>query len=183
MNKLKEITTAITHAGNFHTDDVISTAFIKFFNPDVKIIRVNAYEDTPKEDEIVYDIGLGKFDHHQEVRRVDENGIPYCAFGLLWEEYGRDYLQELHFTNIEAAFNKFKEMYVTKINIGDNTGYVNVEDFLENYLIIKCNLLWFEKKDQQDNNKQFMRALMLGTSILKNWTRNIYRIIEKGELK
>ena len=33
-------------------------------------------------------------DHHQKDSRVRENGIPYAAFGLLWEELGTEILGE-----------------------------------------------------------------------------------------
>ncbi len=37
---------------------------------------------------IVFDIGRGQYDHHQRDSRVRENGVPYAAFGLLWEKFG-----------------------------------------------------------------------------------------------
>lgn len=43
---------------------------------------------------IVFDIGRGKYDHHQRDSRIRENGVPYAAFGLLWEELGAEILGE-----------------------------------------------------------------------------------------
>ena len=43
-------------------------------------------------DGIVFDIGRGRYDHHQRDSRVRENGVPYAAFGLLWEELGGEIL-------------------------------------------------------------------------------------------
>lgn len=93
----------ITHAGCYHADDVLSTAFLEILlnreatyeeKPDadgkIQIVRVNKIEDVgevhPMTD-IVYDIGFGEFDHHQTDKRVRPNGIPYAAFGLLWQRY------------------------------------------------------------------------------------------------
>ena len=45
-------------------------------------------------DGIVFDIGRGRYDHHQKDSRVRENGVPYAAFGLLWEELGEAILGE-----------------------------------------------------------------------------------------
>lgn len=45
-------------------------------------------------DGIVFDIGRGRYDHHQRDSRVRENGVPYAAFGLLWEELGSGILGE-----------------------------------------------------------------------------------------
>lgn len=178
MKDLKQLKKGITHGGKFHTDDVISTAFIKYFNPKLEIVRVQEYEGEPKDDEIVYDIGLGEFDHHQEERRIDDNGHPYCAFGLLWEVYGKDYLKNYGFINIDDAFELFKERYVYKIDEGDNEGYKNLRGFFENDLIMKCNPMWFENDDEKYITSQFEKAVKLGKMFLENWTRLIYKEIE-----
>ena len=71
-----------THAGKFHADDVFATALLQILRPDIKITRGFVVPDDF--DGIVYDIGFGMFDHHQEPRETRPNGIPYAAFGLLW---------------------------------------------------------------------------------------------------
>lgn len=93
----------ITHAGCYHADDVMSTAFLEILlnreatyeeNPEagsrkIQLIRINKIEDVevhPMTD-IVYDIGFGEFDHHQKNKPIRPNGIPYAAFGLLWQRY------------------------------------------------------------------------------------------------
>ena len=74
---------AFTHSGKFHADDVFSYALLLYLNPAITITRGNK---VPKDfDGIVFDIGRGKYDHHQKDSRIRENGIPYAAFGLLWE--------------------------------------------------------------------------------------------------
>jgi uncharacterized UPF0160 family protein len=53
-----------------------------------KVIRTNSLEDVViEDDDIIFDIGGGKFDHHQIGAEVRDNGIPYAVFGLLWREY------------------------------------------------------------------------------------------------
>lgn len=177
MKDLKNVKVGITHGGKFHTDDVISTVFIKYFNPLIEIKRVLEYTDTPNDDEIVYDIGLGEFDHHQENRLIDDNNHPYSAFGLLFEVYGREYLKKYGFNNIEEGFLMFKEKYVYKIDEGDNESYRRVSNFRENNLIMSCNLLWFEE-DSIAENKAFDEAVKLGTYLFENWTRDIYLEVE-----
>ena len=79
--------TAFTHSGKFHADDVFSAALLLYLNPEITIIRGNR---VPEDfDGIVFDIGRGRYDHHQKDSRVRENSVPYAAFGLLWEELGR----------------------------------------------------------------------------------------------
>ena len=79
IERVKNIKVALTHAGKFHADDVFGAAFLKIINPDIKIIRSNS---VPNDFEgIVFDIGMGKFDHHMADNEVRECGIPYAAFG------------------------------------------------------------------------------------------------------
>ena len=108
--------TAFTHSGKFHADDVFSSALLLYLNPEIRIIRGNK---VPEDfDGIVFDIGRGRYDHHQKDSRIRENGIPYAAFGLLWEELGVEILGE------ELA-QKFDESFVQPLDNNDNTGEKN----------------------------------------------------------
>lgn len=56
---------AFTHSGKFHADDVFSYALLLYLNPAITITRGNK---VPKDfDGIVFDIGRGKYDHHQKI--------------------------------------------------------------------------------------------------------------------
>ena len=107
---------AFTHGGKFHADDVFSSALLLYFNPKITITRGNKIPEDFKG--IVFDIGRGKYDHHQRDSRVRENGVPYAAFGLLWEELGAEILGE------ELAV-KFDESFVQPLDRNDNTGEKN----------------------------------------------------------
>lgn len=93
LNKIRQKDAkALTHGGKFHADDIFSSALLLYLNPEIQITRGN---QVPEEyDGIVFDIGRGAYDHHQKDSRVRENGIPYAAFGLLWEELGTEILGE-----------------------------------------------------------------------------------------
>ena len=52
-----------THGGQFHSDDVFATAFLRILNPDIEVVR--GFQVPENFQGIVYDIGRGKFDHHQ----------------------------------------------------------------------------------------------------------------------
>ena len=107
---------AFTHGGKFHADDVFSSALLLYINPEIVISRGNK---VPEEfDGIVFDIGRGRYDHHQKDSRVRENGVPYAAFGLLWEVLGKEILGE------ELA-EKFDEAFVQPLDNNDNTGEKN----------------------------------------------------------
>ena len=105
-----------THGGIFHADDVFTTALLKILNPDFTWER--GFEVPEDFDGIVYDIGFGEFDHHQADSRVRENGVPYAAFGLVWEKYG-------HFVMDKEDAESFDNEFVQMIDKTDNTGARN----------------------------------------------------------
>ena len=73
-----------THAGKFHADDVFATALLQILRPDIKITRGFVVPDDF--DGIVYDIGFGMFDHHQEPR---ECGLRPAVAGARPRPCGR----------------------------------------------------------------------------------------------
>lgn len=116
MTEIKIPDKAFTHGGKFHSDDVFSGGLLTYLNPGIEIIR--GY-NVPKDfDGIVFDIGGGKFDHHQEGALIRDNGIPYAAFGLLWKEYGQLILPEQEAKNFDKSF-------IEPLDYSDNTGEKN----------------------------------------------------------
>lgn len=107
---------AFTHGGKFHADDIFSSALLTYLNPNIEIQR--GYEVPEDFGGIVFDIGLGEYDHHMEGGPVRENGIPYAAFGLLWREFGTKILNE-------EETVKFDESFVQGLDLADNTGSRN----------------------------------------------------------
>lgn len=121
MNTLLEQITkkdakAFTHGGKFHADDVFSAALLLYQNPEIQITRGNKVPEDY--DGIVFDIGRGEYDHHQIDSRIRDNGVPYAAFGLLWEQLGAGILGE------ELA-QEFDEAFVQPLDNNDNTGEKN----------------------------------------------------------
>jgi uncharacterized UPF0160 family protein len=116
---------AMTHGGKFHADDVFSAALLKIVNPDIRITR--GFEVPKDFDGIVFDIGCGKFDHHQEGSEVRENGVPYAAFGLLWREFGEDLIISKGCPPDLAASEavRFDEKFIQQLDEDDNTGCGN----------------------------------------------------------
>ncbi len=114
----------LTHGGKFHADDVFSTALLKIMNPNIQIER--AFEVPPDFDGIVFDIGRGKFDHHQEDSEIRGNGVPYAAFGLLWREFGTHLLGEVCTPeDAEKEAARFDEHFIQPLDEDDNTGCGN----------------------------------------------------------
>ena len=122
MTELKDY--AITHGGKFHADDVFSAALLKIINPNIKITR--AFEIPKDFDGIVFDIGWGKFDHHQANAEIRENGVPYAAFGLLWREFGESImLAGCPENQVAKEVARFDEKFIQPLDQDDNTGCGN----------------------------------------------------------
>ncbi len=156
MNLLEEIkktnACAFTHGGKFHADDVFSSALLLYINPEIRITRGNKVPDDFEG--IVFDIGRGRFDHHQKDSRIRENGVSYAAFGLLWEVLGKEILGE------ELAV-RFDESFVQPLDNNDNTGEKNeLATLIGNF-----NPSW----DANDNgDKEFFQAVSVAGMILEN---------------
>ena len=105
----------VTHSGTMHADEIFSTAFLDLYKKDIKLFRTTSIDPSLYPDKIIYDVGRDKFDHHQVDARVRENGIKYCSFGLLWEEYGKDYLKELNFDNIDELYLEIEKDLIEQI--------------------------------------------------------------------
>ena len=153
LNKIhQQNATAFTHSGKFHADDVFSAALLLYLNPEITITRGSR---VPEDfDGIVFDIGRGRYDHHQKDSRVCENGIAYAAFGLLWEELGSEILGE------ELA-NKFDESFVQPLDNNDNTGEKNeLASLIGNF-----NPTW---DAEGSNDEAFFQAVSVAGMILEN---------------
>ena len=165
---------AFTHSGKFHADDVFSSALLLYLNPQITITRGNR---VPEEyDGIVFDIGRGRYDHHQRDSRVRENGVPYAAFGLLWEELGGEILGG-------TLAQRFDEEFVQPLDNNDNTGEKNeLATLIGNF-----NPVWDAQKNIQKEEecisaepaltaeeksrgltKEFQRAVQMAGMILEN---------------
>lgn len=141
-----------THGAKFHSDDVFSTALLRILNPDIQVER--GFEVPEDFGGIVYDIGRGKFDHHQEDKEIRDNGIPYAAFGLLWREFGSLVLTEEEVMDFDARF-------IQPLDESDNTGCDNT--LAE--VISKFNPTW---DGNSDYDGRFWRAVAFAQEILMN---------------
>lgn len=142
---------AFTHGGRFHADDVFSAALLSYLNPDIVIGRGTVVPDDYSG--IVFDIGLGEYDHHQKDRKTRENGVPYAAFGLLWKEFGSEILGDV-------SVSEFDENFVQMIDLTDNTGKKNEVSTI----ISEFNIAWDSEESQDE---AFYEAKEFALTILK----------------
>ncbi|MEB8387419.1 MYG1 family protein [Rhodobacteraceae bacterium KMM 6894] len=130
------ITHLVTHSGGFHADELLSTVILTRLFPEATLIRSRDKAwITPDVDRIIYDVGgqfdadARIFDHHQRPNPLRENGQPYSSFGLIWAQYGRDYLRAMNVPaqDIEAIHASFDQGFVLPVDLLDN-GAVNAAE-------------------------------------------------------
>ena len=130
----------ITHSGRFHIDDVISTIFLSKIIDTVILSRVPTIENKDVKGKIVYDIGLGEFDHHQKNRNGQRNnGIFYSSIGLLWKRFGKEYLKKLKVKYIDETFEYIDRELIQNIDAADNMQFEYVENKISPDFIKLCN--------------------------------------------
>lgn len=150
----------ITHSTVFHADDVFGVALCRLINPDIEIIRTLDVEKNLEQAKsigkkaIVFDIGMGKYDHHQENKALRTNGTPYCGFGLLWHDFGYILCPE------REAWEKVDQTFVMAIDAADN----GVQQNLLSSSIKAMNPKWNENVSE---SVAFHRAMLVACYILK----------------
>lgn len=161
-----EEATFVTHAGNFHADDVFSTVFLERLYGDITLIRLKEYTDDGKK--VAYDIGLGKFDHHgRDFDKERANGMHYCSFGLLWQKFGLEYLEKINVDNKERVFAILDELLVTQIDAFDNGEYNLDAPF--NIYQLSGLIEFFRPKigTEDDENDCFLKAVSFADTIFE----------------
>lgn len=161
-----EEATFVTHAGNFHADDVFSTVFLERLYGDITLIRLKEYTDDGKK--VAYDIGLGKFDHHgRDFDKERANGMHYCSFGLLWQKFGLEYLEKINVDNKERVFAILDELLVTQIDAFDNGEY-NLDAPFNIYQLSSLIELFRPKiGTEDDENECFLKAVSFADTIFE----------------
>ena len=107
LNIVKNLADAncITHSGKFHADEVMATVILEKIMP-VNLLRISKVPKT-NPNIIVFDIGGGKFDHHQENKNGErENGIPYASAGLIWKEFGLEIIKKFAADTQNLDYNR-----------------------------------------------------------------------------
>ncbi|MCA9351497.1 MYG1 family protein [Patescibacteria group bacterium] len=118
-------TLIVTHSGSFHADDIFAcatiTLYLKRLGKPYRIVRTRDEVLIKKADIVIdvggiHDPGTNRFDHHQPGGAGErDGGIPYAAFGLVWEAYG-----PLLSKGSEDVFNDIDRRIVQPIDAIDN---------------------------------------------------------------
>lgn len=170
MELVKNINEAkfITHSGTMHADDIFATAFLDLLYGDIKVFRTVSIPSNLNSDVLVYDIGRGEFDHHQEEALKRENGITYCSFGLLWKTYGKKFLEKRNINNVDDVFTFFDKDFVEAIDADDNGIFPKIEaPYKVKTLSDVFKLFNPGYKSNQDETLQFIKAVDFAKNILE----------------
>ena len=127
LTKDIRVANAITHNGRFHADDVIATVLLSKFMKNLKVMRVETVPTRLKKNAIVYDIGLGRFDHHQtDGNGKRPNGVSYATAGLVWKEFGHQILLRKYGCEkeyLERVFRRIDRELIQGVDAVDNGQY------------------------------------------------------------
>lgn len=149
VKDVKTIKVALTHGGKFHSDDVFGAAFLKIINPNIEIIRRNFVPDNF--DGLVFDIGMGEFDHHMKDNDIRDNGVPYASFGKLWRCFAKELYGDYVYDSIDRRL-------IQDLDLTDNKGTYNA-------LAIAIDV--FNPLDNSDGDKEFFQAVSFAKVILE----------------
>lgn len=174
----------ITHNGTFHSDEVFSTVLLsKVLKKDIlKLCRTSNIKEGITG--FAYDVGYGKYDHHQPGGNGErKNGIKYSSFGLVWRDFGKDYLKQLNCLQIEEVWSMVDKKLVQNIDAIDNgqLGKLTQFDFevvtLPN-LISMYNSNWDDEQANQD--EMFLKAVQFAQTV---FDRFIISVVSKIRAK
>jgi uncharacterized UPF0160 family protein len=123
------ITHLVTHSGGFHADELLASVVLTRLFPEAALVRSrDSAWITPMAGRIIYDVGraydaeAGIFDHHQRPAPLRPDGRPYSSFGLIWAQFGADYLAALGVPEADRAgvFAGMDEGFVLPVDLLDN---------------------------------------------------------------
>ena len=178
----------ITHSGTFHADEIFATLILSKIIPEIILIRVPELKEEFRENVLVYDIGGGKYDHHQLGGNGErQNGIKYAACGLIWKEFGKELLKKYNVEDIDYTWNYIDENFIQFIDSNDNGQLPKLQADYRNvhisYIICIFNSKWDE---EIDNDINFCRALEFANLVFEEFLADAFskmkakRIVDKA---
>lgn len=122
------------------------------------VLRTTGIRDSESypEETLIYDIGGGKFDHHQVDAELRPDGSRYAAFGLLFREFGHLLIPD------EKSRENFDNWFVKGIDdtdngVGPNLLSSSISAYMPN---------WNEWNGPEAVNRAFLEAVLVAVEIL-----------------
>ena len=181
LNIVKDLKDAncITHSGKFHADEVMATVILEKIMH-VNLLRVSEVPKTIHSDVIVFDIGGGKFDHHQKNKNgYRKNGLPYASAGLIWKEFGISIIKKMspndQKLNYQAIFQNIDQKLIQGIDAIDNGVPISINFSCMHIskIIADFNPSW---EDTTTIEAQFKKAFKMCQEIFDNCIKR-YKLI------
>lgn len=170
--KTMEQATVLTHGGVFHADEVLATVILSKVLEDITVLRTFKVPEGLSDDVIVYDIGFGRFDHHQKGGNgARENGVPYASVGLIWKEYGHQIVENT--ANPELVWELIDRDLIQGVDATDNGAMPKPESELSNMsfsnIISGFNPTW---DSNEDSDEAFIKAVEFAETVFENTLKN-----------
>ncbi len=174
----------ITHSGTFHADEIFASLILSKILPEITLIRVQELTEKVKENVIVYDIGGGKFDHHQLGGNGQrENGVKFAACGLIWKEYGRQLLKKYKVKEIDYVWNYVDKNLIQFIDANDNGQLPKLPTDYRNVHISHIIGLFNPKWDEEvESDEKFIQALQLAEIIFDEFLQDTISKVKAKDL-
>ena len=174
LTKNIEEANCITHMGTFHADEIFATVILSKIIPNIILARVQEYKGEVKDGVIIYDIGEGKFDHHQFGGNGErENGVKYAACGLIWKEFGKEVLKKYGVEEIDYVWNYIDKSLIQFIDSNDNG---QLPKFGLDYKLVHISqiIAYFNPKwdEEIDSDIKFKNALDLAEIIFDEFLQD-----------
>ena len=168
VTKNIEQANCITHSGTMHADEVFATAFLDMYLGERTVFRTNNVPDNINPNILVYDVGRGKYDHHQLDALKRENNITYSSFGLLWKDFGRDFLKKQDIEYVEDVFLGIDKDLVEYIDADDNGFFPKIDaKYMVKTLPGIIKIFNPSYLADEDESTQFEKAVSLAKTILE----------------
>lgn len=170
--KTMELANVVTHGGVFHADEVLATVILSKVLGDITVLRTFKVPESFSDDVIVYDIGFGKFDHHQKGGNgARENGVPYAAVGLIWKEYGHKLVEDT--VNPELVWSLIDRDLIQGVDATDNGAMPKSGSIAHNMsfsnIISSFNPTW---DCAEDPDEAFIKAVEFAETVFENTLKN-----------
>ena len=160
---------AVTHAGLFHADEVMATVILSRIR-EVRLCRVLRVPEGLSEDVLIYDIGMGKYDHHQKGGNgARESGVRYAACGLIWRDFGQAVIEaaapDLGAEDRAAVWSRLDRELISRIDAADNGEAPREDPTALAALISGCNPAWDQDTESDD---AFLEAVSLAEIVFRH---------------
>lgn len=171
----------VTHNGSFHPDELLCLVIFEALFKDINLARTRNLLAI-KENAIVFDVGGGDLDHHQLNSRNRANGFPYASLGLVWERYGKQYLELNGCSNIEELHRYIDSKIIAILDAIDNgKGNTDKTELTLSDIVEHFNPI----PNAEDNeSEQFLKAFDLCKIVWNNEIKRAnYGIVCKNKIE